>query len=106
MTEQKQIEEMRSDLIEIFDEEYEKRRLITPQNTAEKLTAKGYRKQIEGEWVAKDNFNGRCSIATCSNCGTKKVLPALGTIEMVTKAFPYCEKCGAKMKGDSNGRSC
>jgi hypothetical protein len=47
----KQIEEMRSDLIEIFDEEYERRRLITPQNTAEKLSAKGYRKQ---EWVSVD----------------------------------------------------
>lgn len=47
MSEEKQIEEMRKDLIEIFDEEYEKRRLITPQNTAEKMTAKGYRKQGE-----------------------------------------------------------
>ena len=35
---------MINDLIEIFDEEYGKRNLITPQNTAEKLTAKGYRK--------------------------------------------------------------
>ena len=36
--------QMVADLIEIFDEEYDKCRLITPQNTAEKLTAKGYRK--------------------------------------------------------------
>ena len=36
--------QMINDLIEIFDEEYGKRNLITPQNTAEKLTAKGYRK--------------------------------------------------------------
>ena len=42
-----QFEEMRKDLIEIFDEEYEKRRLITPQNTAEKMADKGYRKQSE-----------------------------------------------------------
>lgn len=33
-----------NDLVEIFDEEYSRRNLITPQNTAEKLTAKGYRK--------------------------------------------------------------
>ena len=49
----KQIEEMRKDLIEIFDEEYEKRRLITPQNTSEKLTAKGYRKASD---VAREIF--------------------------------------------------
>lgn len=41
------------DLIEIFDEEYSKRYLITPQNTAEKLTAKGYRKASE---VAREIF--------------------------------------------------
>ena len=39
--------QMVADLIEIFDEEYYKRRLITPQNTAEKLTAKGYRKSTD-----------------------------------------------------------
>ena len=47
-----QIEEMRKDLIEIFDEEYEKRRLITPDFTAEKMTAKGYRKQ---EWISVED---------------------------------------------------
>ena len=49
----KQIEGMRNDLIEIFDEEYSKRSLITPQNTAEKLTYKGYRKASE---VAREIF--------------------------------------------------
>lgn len=39
--------QMYNDLIEIFNEEYIKRNLITPQNTAEKLTAKGYRKASE-----------------------------------------------------------
>lgn len=42
-----------NDLIEIFDEEYGKRNLITPQNTAEKLTAKGYRKASD---VAEEIF--------------------------------------------------
>lgn len=41
--------ELEKDLIEIFDEEYEKRHLITPTNTAKKLTAKGYTKQ---EWIS------------------------------------------------------
>lgn len=45
--------QMFEDLVEIFDEEYEKRRLITPQNTAEKMTAKGYVKQSE---VAREIF--------------------------------------------------
>ena len=55
MSKEKQNEElvqMYRDLCEIFDEEYEKRRLITPQNTAEKMTAKGYRKQ--SEWISVD----------------------------------------------------
>lgn len=50
MSKEKQIEEMRKDLIEIFDEEYEKRRIITADFTAIKLTAKGYRKQ--SEWIS------------------------------------------------------
>lgn len=66
MSREKQNDElvqMYRDLGEIFDEEYEKRRLITPQNTAEKLTAKGYRKQSEpiscghekgSEWISVD----------------------------------------------------
>lgn len=47
----KQINAIYEDLVEIFDEEYNKRNLITPRNTAEKLTAKGYRKASE---VAKE----------------------------------------------------
>ena len=66
---------------------------------AEHLYEQGYRKQSEGEWRAKDNINGRCSIAVCSNCGTTKGLAVLLPIETVTRDFPYCEKCGAKMKG-------
>ena len=43
----KQIEALQKDLTDIFDEEYYRRNLITPQNTAEKLAEKGYRKQGE-----------------------------------------------------------
>lgn len=56
MSKEKQNEEliqMYRDLVEIFNEEYERRRLITPQNTAKKMTAKGYRKQKE---VAREIF--------------------------------------------------
>lgn len=84
------IAEMRKDLIEIFDEEYEKRRLITPDFTAEKMTAKGYRKQREGEWIWKD-FRGDGSYALCcSEC-----LETDGARETVN----FCPNCGAMMKG-------
>jgi len=43
---------MIDDLIEIFDEEYNKANLITPQFTADKLIAKGYRKQ--NGWISVD----------------------------------------------------
>lgn len=66
---------------------------------AKKLFEDGYRKQIDGEWIAKDNFNGRCSIATCSNCGTEKAFSVLVSIETIASLYPYCQKCGAKMKG-------
>lgn len=82
-----QIEEMRKDLIEIFDEEYEKRRLITPDFTAEKMTAKGYRKQREGEWIYRENEFGNayyaCSICDCQTRYKEN----------------YCSSCGARMKG-------
>ena len=53
MSRDKQIEEMRKDLIEIFDEEYNKRRIITADFTAIHLTAKDYRKASE---VAEEIF--------------------------------------------------
>lgn len=60
----------------------------------------GYRKQVEGEWIAKDNFNGRCTIATCSKCGVEKAFSVLVRIETISTLYPYCQKCGAKMKGE------
>ena len=74
---------MAKDLIEIFDEEYEKRRLITPKNTAEKMTAKGYQKQSEGEWM--QDFDGDYY---CSKCA-----------HYPKEIREYCPNCGAHMKG-------
>ena len=58
-----------------------------------------------GEWIGVDNFNGRSSIVYCNQCGERKALCALATLETVRNLFPYCEKCGADMKGkgEDNG---
>jgi hypothetical protein len=92
MREEKQMIE---DLTEIFDEEYEKRRLITPQNTAEKMTAKGYRKQSEGEWIDKPTGAYGRMQSWCSACGKHS---GIGGIES-NRHKPFCPNCGAKMKG-------
>ena len=47
MSRETQIEELKKDLTDIFDEEYYRRNITTPQNTAEKLAKKGYRKQSD-----------------------------------------------------------
>lgn len=93
------MKEMVKDLIEIFDEEYEKRRLITPQNTAEKMTTKGYRKKSEGHW-----FILEYEYFTCSECGYYHPNGCDSTKEAKEKlaegVYPkYCAECGAQMKG-------
>lgn len=82
------ITEMREDLVEIFDEEYSMRGLITPDFTAIKMAEKGYKKQNEwGKWktVKDDPFvrNYRCS--ACDK-------------ETIAK-FSFCPNCGASMNG-------
>lgn len=85
MSEEKQ---MIDDLIEIFDEEYNKRNLITPQFTADKLIAKGYCKQIEGEWIKVEQ-----GVVACSLC--KEAEDAV-----FARNKRFCPNCGAKMKGE------
>ena len=62
---------------------------------AERLYAKGYRKQSEGEWKSGKTPNGQwgyyCSICTASFVGENA--------EWIAKEHNYCPKCGAKMKG-------
>jgi rubrerythrin len=87
--------ELERDLIEIFDEEYEKRHLITPANTAEKLTEKGYRKETQGEWIEHDD-DWCGAFYTCSVCKCDWV-----TIDGTPSEnnMRYCPECGAYMKG-------
>ena len=94
MSKEKQNDElvqMYRDLAEIFDEEYEKRRLITPQNTAEKMTAKGYRKQSEGEWKQVYYSFPRYACTNCNHLYNNK-------------EYKYCPNCGAKMRKEDEGK--
>lgn len=59
----REIEEIRKDLIEIFDEEYDKRRLITADFTAEALYNAGYRKKSENT----------VEVVRCKDCQRKQI---------------------------------
>lgn len=82
-TEEHRMFEMYKDLLEIFDEEYEKRLIISADFTAVRLAEKGYHKQSEAEWVDRQEKTW-CSLCGASN---KRYKP------------PFCPHCGAKMKG-------
>lgn len=104
MSKEKQIEGMAKDLGECHTiDEWAAREYGEAYTdfhaTAEKMLDRGWSKQSVGEWIAKDDFNGRCSIATCSNCGTEKAFSILVRTETIAELYPYCQKCGAKMKG-------
>lgn len=52
--------------------------------TAQKLIAKGWSKQSEGEW---SNL-AKVGVYMCTAC-----------TQLSPQPYPYCPKCGAKMKG-------
>ena len=91
MSGEKQIEDMRKDLVEIFDEEYGKRRIITADFTAIKMSSKGYRKQSEGENIALYPS----SAFQCSKCDFED----WDTATADSSRYNFCPNCGAKMKG-------
>lgn len=61
---------------------------------AEALYNAGYRKQSEGEWIAKTDYAGYGYY--CSNCN---MVFKGENAEWIAKEHLYCPKCGAKMKG-------
>lgn len=84
MSREKQIEEMRRDLIVVRDNNG----TINFQKTAEYLYIRGFRKQSEGEWIPhRFDENGRPISWYCSNC------------RGIGDHSSYCSHCGAKMKG-------
>ena len=66
--------------------------------TAEKMFAKGYHKQSEGEWKYPPYApsGGSYEMRRCSVCGYK---PDFDSDNPYTK---FCPNCGARMKGESN----
>lgn len=54
----------------------------------------GYRKQSDGEWIAKIGYAGYGYY--CSNCNA---VFTGENAEWIAKEHIYCPKCGAKMKG-------
>ena len=62
--------------------------------TAEALHNAGWRKQSEGEWIAKKGYAGYGYY--CSNCDT---VFTGENAEWIAKEHNYCPNCGAKMKG-------
>ena len=62
---------------------------------AQKMFAKGYRKQSEGEWIDKPTGAYSRMQSWCSACGKHS---GIGGIES-NRHKPYCPNCGAKMKG-------
>ena len=96
MTEQEQIEEMARDLCECYNEDGTCSQDDSPcdfkceySTEALYLFGKGYRKQVEGEWVKHEHdFWGvyyTCSACKCDVARAKK--------------YQLCPDCGAKMKG-------
>lgn len=64
---------------------------------AEALYNAGYRKQSEGEWIAKTDYAGYGYY--CSNCNA---VFTGENAEWIAKEHHYCPKCGAKMKGGAD----
>ena len=107
---EKQIAEMAKDLQETHDyegceawhcggcqyEKYGKGYFCSSIKQAEKMTAKGYRKQSEGEWIwinqatsyLEPPYGDTCK---CSFCEFE--------IDVSESNYKYCPNCGARMRG-------
>jgi hypothetical protein len=98
MTEQEQTNALKTDLRDCHSiDEWASREFCEAYTdygaTAEKLVAKGWRKQVEGCWRVVSYTDSEFythSILTCSVCGTKQAA--------ITSMFPnHCYECGSRM---------
>lgn len=67
------------------------------QCVAKEIINHGYRKQSEGEWIAKTDYAGYGYY--CSNCNA---VFTGENAEWIAKEHIYCPKCGAHMRGGKN----
>jgi hypothetical protein len=69
---------------------------------AERLYAKGYRKQSEGVWKLTTEPLGAHEVdcVECSVCGESWVLDEDFDYDVVKDFWSFCPNCGAKMKGE------
>ena len=71
--------------------------------TIEILAKKGYRKQVEAEWIDVYGNKYANHRYQCSNCKNDALLTTemneLLSVRMVQALTPYCPHCSAKMKG-------
>ena len=89
MEREKQIEEMARDLHEALDTEnipYHECDFL-----AKLLTAKGYRKERQGEWKPQMQELNYYDTFECSVCEF--------VIDVSQGDYKYCPNCGSKMKG-------
>jgi rubrerythrin len=96
MSREKQIEEMARTLKEYTVKENIMASYIILENYAEHLYNAGYRKEIQGEWLAGELPSSIISpmvqAIVCSKCRFH--------IDKIIGILPnYCPHCGAKMKG-------
>ena len=61
--------------------------------TASRMVAKGYRKQVEGEWHWISDYD-----VMCTTCG--RVFNSNDNADAGLSSWRFCPYCGAKMKGE------
>ena len=70
--------------------------------TAEKMVAKGYRKQSVGEWKLEHETYGKMRCSVCGKeCPTERKPDPYEDYQMTDfyVTSPFCPNCGARMKG-------
>lgn len=66
------------------------------EKAAEKLVDKGFRKQIEGEWIQQMRpYEDEIECSVCNEW--------FNILDNCTEKFDFCPNCGAKMKGGESG---